>query len=60
MNTQICTMNTKKVIIYKGIEIIVLREGNKHSGHYVFSLHGKEYHNTNLQMAKRMINRDLN
>ena len=54
MNTE----NTeKKVIIYKGIEIIVVREGDKYSGRYVFNYNGVNYINTNLHFAKRMITR---
>ena len=50
-------MNTEKKLaaIYKGIEIYVTS-----TGYYKFTLNGKEYNNTNIHMAKRMITRDLN
>ena len=53
-------MNTEvkpKVVVYKGIEIIVIREGNKSSGRYVFTFNEVEYGNTNLLFAKKMITR---
>ena len=43
-----------ETIIYKGIEI-----KKTENGYYVFILFGKEYTNTNIHMAKRMISRDL-
>ena len=58
MNTQ----NTnQKVVIYKGIEIIIERESlqDKRNGSYIFFLNGHRYHNTTIHMAKRMITRDL-
>jgi hypothetical protein len=58
MNTE----NTQtKVIFYKGIEIVVLREGNKiQKGCYIFYLDGIKQINTNILMAKRIITRTLN
>ena len=53
MNTEI----TPKVVVYKGIEILVIREGDKNNGRYVFTFNDVEYGNTNLLFAKKMITR---
>jgi hypothetical protein len=48
-----------KVIIYKGIEIIVVKEGDKNSGIYIFYYNGEKHTNNSLDFAKRMITRTL-
>jgi hypothetical protein len=47
-------MVLKEIIIYKGVEIMLLE-----NGFYVFYMDGIKNTNTNIHMSKRMITRNL-